>query len=295
MQPDGSFDIVRIGMPASWSRDLYHFLLTSRWRTFFVVLIFVYLCSNLIFAGLYALDAAGVSNARSFWDLYFFAVQTMSTVGYGAMVPQSPWAHAVMVLQSVYGFVLTAISTGLVFAKFSRVRARVLFSREALIHIQDGRPVLTFRAANQRSSHILDATLSLTLVRDEISLEGQRLRRFYTLPLLRDASPLFALVWNIYHVIDENSPLWGATQASLQEGYASLLITFHGIDDGLSQSLHTRHAYNFGDIRFGRRFCDIIGQSPDGRRSIDYTRFHESDELTLPLPWEAAGNTSPQA
>ncbi|HEY9842210.1 MAG: ion channel [Candidatus Sericytochromatia bacterium] len=290
MKPDGSFNIDRLGLRPSYSRDLYHFLLTSSWPVFLSLLIGVYLLSNLVFALCYSLDPAGISHTGSFADIFFFAVQTMSTVGYGAMAPQSIFAHLVMVVQLVYGFVLTAISTGLVFAKFSRVRARVLFSSQALIHRFQDVTVLTFRAANQRSSQILDATVRLTLARDEIGIDGQRMRRFYTLRLLRDSSPLFALVWNVYHVIDEQSPLWGLDAADLQGNFSTLLITFSGMDDALSQPMHTRHAYNPSEILFKRRFQDIIGQNPDGRRYVNYLLFHDTLVLEQPLAWEAAAS-----
>lgn len=284
MRQDGSFDIDRIGLKTSWQRDLYHFLLSSRWAVFLLLLIGTYLLSNLLFSLLYALDAAHISHAENFIQIFFFSIQTMSTVGYGTMAPESFYTQVIMTLQLVFSFVFTAISTGMVFAKFSQVRARVLFSDRALIHLYEGKPVLTFRCANERSSQIIDATLRLTLARDEIGESG-RSRRFYTLSLLRDSSPLFALVWNVYHVIDEASPLWGATPEQLKANHSALLITFNGMDEVLAQQMHTRYAYNSDEILFGERFEDIIGDHPDGRRFIDYRGFHQRRALAGGLPW----------
>lgn len=274
MRPDGSFDVVRLGVQKSWGRDLYHWLLTIRWLAFLSLLTAGYLLLNLVFALLYGLEPQGVQNIqRDFWDHFFFSVQTMSTVGYGFMYPVSVYSQSLMVLQSLVGFLYTAVSTGLIFAKFSRLQARVLFSENTLIHPYEGQQVLTFRAANLRNAHIVDATLKLSLAINEVSQEGMSHRRIYDLKLVRDTSPLFALVWNVYHPLTHDSPLWQHDLESLKAGSAALLLTFSGVDDRLGQVLHTRHAYNWDQLRFQQRFVDIISQN-DGQRIIDYRKFH---------------------
>ncbi len=279
LTPSGSFNIERIGIQSSWWLDLYHFLQTASWRKLIALLSGVYLGSNLLFALFYLPGLAGLANAHpgSFTDAFFFSVQTMSTVGYGYLAPQSLYINGVMVLESLFGFLFTAISTGLIFAKFSRVRARVMFSQVAVIHTQDRQRILTFRAANQRHAEIVDASIKLALTRDEQTEEGHYLRRIYDLPLRRDTSPLFALVWNIIHVIDENSPLHGQTAESLAQSNTILLLTFSGIDDRLSQTLHTRHAYNHSEIVLGERLADIIETRDDGRRVVNYHHFHSTE------------------
>ncbi|MGE3725612.1 MAG: ion channel [Candidatus Sericytochromatia bacterium] len=277
--PSGSFDIERIGLQSSWRHDLYHFLQTASWRKLITLLSGVYLGANVLFALIYLPGLGGLANARpgSFVDAFFFSVQTMSTVGYGYLAPQSLYINGVMVLESLFGFLFTAISTGLIFAKFSRVRARVMFSRVAVIHTQDRQQILTFRAANQRHAEIVDASVKLALTRDEWTEEGHYLRRIYDLPLRRDTSPLFALVWNIIHVIDSSSPLYGQTAESLAQQNTILLLTFSGIDDRLSQTLHTRHAYNHTEIILGERLADIIESREDGRKVVNYHHFHKTE------------------
>lgn len=243
-----------------------------------------YLGTNILFALLYWPGVSGLANARpgSFMDAFFFSVQTLSTVGYGYLAPQSLYINCVMVLESLFGFLFTAICTGLIFAKFSRVRARVLFSQKAVIHKQDNQRILSFRAANQRHAEIVDASVKLALTRDEKTAEGHYLRKIYDLPLRRDTSPLFALVWNIMHVIDENSPLYGQTAEDLAQSNSILLLTFSGIDDHLSQTLYARYAYNHVDIVQGYRLTDIIETRADGRRVVNYERFHQIE----PMPFE---------
>lgn len=267
-------------------KDVYHQIISLSWGWFLILLIGVYVSINFIFALLYASIPEGVSGTYTLLDHFFFAVETMSTVGYGGMTPQTPLAHALMVVQSVIGFLLTAVSTGLMFAKFSRVKAEVLFSRSVLIHLFNGKPVLTFRAANKRNAQIVDAQINVTLVFDEVSDEGIFMRRLQDLKLRRQRTPLFALVWNVYHEIDEDSPLYGLSKQDVMDKQMALIITLYGIDDSLGQTLHTRYVYASHEFVFHQRFVDIMQHQPEGARVVDYQLFH--DVLPQPdlLPWE---------
>jgi inward rectifier potassium channel len=289
LRRDGYFVMERYGIRTGLMRDVYHQIISLSWRWFLLLLIGVYLGINFIFACLYTVIPDGVAGTSgNLMDHFFFAVETMSTVGYGAMSPQTPLAHGLMVVQSVIGFLLTAVSTGLMFAKFSRVKAEVLFSRNALIHLFNGKPVLTFRAANKRNTQIVDAQINVTLVFDEVSEEGIFMRRLHDLKLSRQRTPLFALVWNVYHTIDTESPLYGLSKQDLMEKQATLIITLYGIDDSLGQTLHTRYAYDSHDFAFFERFADITQTKADGTRVVDYRLFH--DRLPQPgaMPWELA-------
>jgi len=290
IRPNGSFNVQRHGMRKSFGRDLYHFFISCRWWLFLVLLIGLYMLLNLCFAGLYALDPVGISQAQpgSLKDAFFFSVQTMSTVGYGSMSPVTTYAHTLMVVQSVVSYLFTALSTGLVFAKFAKVRAQVLFSQKALIQPYNGKPALTFRAANERSSQIVEATVKVFFSRNEFSQEGVRERRIYDLSLLRDSTPLFSLVWNVYHPIEPGTPLYGETEASLIAGQCTLMITFTGIDDVLGQTVHSRYAYNAHEILFNHRFVDIIDIDDEGVRSVNYLHFHQQTALPIAehIRWE---------
>ena len=268
-------------------KDAYHQLLSMSWPAFLTLLVGVYLGISFVFALLYAMIPGGISNSSGTLDeCFFFAIQTMSTVGYGGLAPQTPAAHWLMVTQSIIGFLLTAVSTGLMFAKFSRVQAEVLFSHPALIHIYDGQPVLTFRAANKRNTQIVDAQLNVTLAYNDTTREGIPVRRLYDLELQRQRSPLFSLVWNVYHDITPESPLYGLNKKDLVDRNVSILVTLYGIDDSLGTILHTRHAYDAEQIFFHQRFANIIELKPNGERIIDYQYFHDKVDQELPLPWE---------
>jgi inward rectifier potassium channel len=276
MNRDGGFNVVRKGVPKFYWGDLYHLLLTISWLKFFVFVCSSYVAMNALFACAYLAIGDGIEHARqgNFLDAFFFSVQTMATIGYGAMYPKTLSANVIVVIEVLLGLLGVAIATGLMFARFSIGRARVLFSRVAVIIPYNDMPTLMFRVANERENWILEAQIHLTLVRTEISTEGYEMRRFYDLPLVRNHSPLFALTWTVMHIIDKNSPLYGVSAAEIATDNIELLIIFTGLDETLSQTIHARHSFISGEILWNMRFVDILSRTPDGRRCIDYSHFH---------------------
>lgn len=203
----------------------------------------------------------------------------MATIGYGALYPRTPYANWVVAIEALFGLLGVAIVTGLAFARFSRPTARVMFSRVAVIAPHNGVLTLMYRTANQRYNQILEAQQRVTLVRNEITAEGNFMRRFYDLQLLRSQTPLFALTWTVMHPLDENSPLYGLTAEMLVSQEVEILVTFTGLDETVSQTIHARHSYIPEEILWNMRFVDILSRTPDGQRFIDYTRFHEVTPL----------------
>ncbi|HZG41197.1 MAG TPA: ion channel [Nodosilinea sp.] len=269
--------VVRLGEVRSPWDDLYHRLLTLSWPAFVLVLALAYLAINALFALAYLARDGGIANARpgSFVDALFFSVQTMASIGYGAMYPQTNYANWLVLFEAFIGLMLLAMATGLCFARVSLPRSRVIFSQCAVVAPCDGVPTLMFRAANQRRNRILEARLWVTLVRDETTAEGEFFRRFYDLPLVRAQTPLFALSWTAMHAITPDSPLYGETSASLAAVGGEIVIILTGMDETLSQTIHARHSFVAEEILWHHRFVDILGQTPDGRRSIDYRNFHQ--------------------
>lgn len=280
---DARGTIERLGVPGQRFSDLYHFLLNARWSVVIAVIAGAYLFANFLFALGYLAIGDGIENARpgSFTDAFFFSVQTMATIGYGKMVPHSLVAHVLVTVEALIGMAGVAMATGLMFAKFARPTARVMFSRVAVVTTYDGVPTLMFRAANERSNLILEAQMRVVLTRQEQNAEGLRMRRFYDMALSRSQTSVFTLSWTVMHVIDERSPLFGATRESLAAVEAEIMVSMMGIDDTFSQTVHARHQYPPRNIVWGARFADILTLHPDGRRVIDYDRFHdivETDE-----------------
>jgi inward rectifier potassium channel len=271
------FDVVRKGISHSHWRDPYHLLLTINWPQFIMLLVASYVATNALFAILYLLGGDCIKNARpgSFLDAFSFSVQTMATIGYGAMYPQTDYANLLVCIEALVGLLGVAMATGLMFARFSRPTARVLFTRVAVIAPHNGEPTLMIRVANERRNQILEAQIGLSLLRDEVTKEGQFIRRLYDLKLVRSQTRTFALSWLVMHVIDESSPLYGETPESLAQAQVDIVATLTGIDETVAQTVYARQYYITDEILWNVSFVDIFSKKPDGRRLLDFTRFHD--------------------
>jgi inward rectifier potassium channel len=281
---DSSDRVLAVGLRRPWFRDIYHRTLTIGWCAFLFAGAGLYIALNILFALLYLLQRGAIAEARPgiFADAFFFSVQTMATIGYGRMAPATLYANLLVTVETLFGLMFLAIATGLVFARFSRPTARVRFSRVAVIGPYDGKPTLSLRLANERLNQILQAQVTLTLVRDEETAEGSTMRRFYDLRLARDHTPIFAMTFTILHEIDHASPLYGATPASLEAQHAELVVTATGLDETLASTVHARASYLPQEILWDHRFADMFGWTETGRRAIDYRQFHNTVSLLDP-------------
>lgn len=274
---DRNMKILRKGSSHSNWRDTYHWLLTLSWDKFVIVIIVAYAIVNTLFALAYLAGGDCIANARprSFADAFFFSIQTMASIGYGAMYPKTDYANLVVAIEALVGLMCLAMATGLMFARFSRPTAKVLFSKVAVIAPYNGKPTLMFRTANERHNQIFEAEMQVSLVRDEVSIEGSVMRRFYDLKLVRNQTPIFALTWTGMHIIDESSPLYGETGETLHHSNIEIIVILTGMDETVAQTIHTRHSFLAEEIHWNHRFVDILVTMPDGKRLIDYTSFHE--------------------
>ncbi|AFZ56644.1 ATP-sensitive inward rectifier potassium channel 10 [Anabaena cylindrica FACHB-243] len=274
---NGQFEIMGMGVWHSYWRDPYHLLLTIPWSGFLLLICIFYVAINTLFALAYRLGGDCIANAQpgSFLDAFFFSVQTLASIGYGAMYPTTTYANIIVTIEAMIGVVGIAVMTGLAFARFSRPTARVMFSRVAVIMSQEGLPTLLFRTANQRRNMILEAQIRLYLMRDEVNQDGGSLRKIHDLKLVRSQTPNFSLSWTIMHIIDESSPLFGMTSESLVKTQSLLMVSVSGIDETVAQVVHARHSYAANDILWNSRFVDIMHRTPDGHRYVDYNYFHD--------------------
>ncbi len=280
-----SYSIRVIGARRPGVRDAYHALLRMSWWGVIAVIAFVFIVLNALFAALY-LALGGVANAHpgSFLDAFFFSVQTMGTIGYGAMFPASRAANTIVVLESIVGLLVTALATGLVFVRFSLTRPRVVFGRYAAIGPMDGTPTLMIRLGNDRSNQIFDAQMRLMLTTTSRTAEGVRFYRNADLKLVRDRAPALARSWSVLHQVDEQSPLYGQTPESLARADAELLLSVSGVDDTSLQAVHARWTYEHPSIVWGSRLADILSETPEGDVLLDLRGFHE---LTPTAPTES--------
>lgn len=270
-------EIVRLSPRGSAFRDFYHWLLTTSRLHFTIWLLASYFALNAIFALAYLATGDGIENARpgSFTDAFFFSVQTMATIGYGKLVPQGIAANVLVTFEAGIGLFGIALAAGLIFARFTRPAAGVIFSRAMVVSRFEGQPALMLRMANQRDDQIHEARLHVVLVEDEISREGHYYRRLKDLPLMRSLTPVFGLSWTAMHLIDEASPLYGRSAADLEVTKAVFIALFSGHHEAFQQQVHVRYVYQAADIAWNMRFADIFRTLPDGRRGIDYSCFDE--------------------
>jgi inward rectifier potassium channel len=277
----GQTGLLRVGLKTRLWDDFYHRALTLSWPRFLLVVVAVYLATNVVFAALYMLQPGAVVNARPgmFRDAFFFSVETFGTIGYGVLSPATDYANAVMTVETLTGIMLVALTTGIMFARVSRPTARVIFSKVAVISDYDGVPTLMVRMGNQRASQIVQAEVGISLLRDEVTREGASMRRFYDLKLARSRTPVFAMSFLAMHPLDTDSPLFGATSADLEAMEAELLVTVTGLDETMGQTVHARVSYLPEEVLFGQRYRNIFGLTPDGTRAIDYRQFHQTESV----------------
>jgi inward rectifier potassium channel len=282
-QPDAFVVEVR-GARFSIAGDWYHLMLRAPWWVDLLAIAAAFLLVNVLFAVAYR-RTGGIVGARpdSFSDLFFFSVQTMATIGYGSMYPGTTGAHVLTTCEAIVGIFVIALATGLVFSKFSVIRARVQFASQAVIAPMNGVPTLRFRVGHQRSSRVIDALLRVVLTRTEHTEEGVLMYRMYDLKLERDRAPALSRSWTVMHRITPESPLSGATPGSLAGDEVELTLTLSGVDETSGQVMHAGHTYLDKMVRWGARHADMLSERPDGF-VLDLTRF---DEVIPTTPTDA--------
>jgi inward rectifier potassium channel len=269
------------GLKRNFWSDLNHRAMTAGWPQFFLAAAAVFFCFNLLYAALYALGDRPIANTPDgglIWLLYF-SIETLATVGYGDMHPQTHWGHIIATAEIFTGLSLLAVYTGLIFARFSRPTSRFIFARDAVIGPENNKPNLMIRVANERQNTISGATARLWLLRNVEDDKGRESRRFIELKLLRTENPIFALSWTLYHEIDAGSALNGVTRKGLEDMDGSIILTLTGVDDSSGMNLHARHTYPSPQIKWQHRFADILGRTAEGHVVIDYSKLHDVEKV----------------
>jgi inward rectifier potassium channel len=274
----GDREIIAEGLRLNFWADISHRCMTASWPAFIGGAALVFLVFNAAFGFLYWIGDQPVSNVarNDYLDYLYFSIETLSTAGYGDMHPQTHYGHFIATVELFTGIFSMSLMTGLVFARFARPHARLLFADNPVVSNHEGKPTLMVRFANERHNIIANATAKLWMLRNVVSQEGHPLRRFYELPLVRNEHPALALSWTLYHVLDERSPLHGMGADEFAAISVSLMVVVTGYDVVAAQTVHARRTYDHTDIRFGQRYADILDALEDGRLRIDYGKFHET-------------------
>lgn len=274
----GSTRVHTYGLPRAHLQDVYHYAMVLSWPWFMVVFAFAFLALNTVFAGLYMLSDQAIANQApaGFLGAFFFSVETLATVGYGDMHPANLYAHVVATVEIFVGMTGIALITGVMFARFSRPRARIMFAKNPVVSTMDGRRTLMIRVANARQNMIVDASAKLRLLRNETTPEGHTFRRIFDLKLRRDEQPMFILGWSLMHDIDDESPLKDVPLGSAKAANTTLILSISGVDETTSQTMLSRISYDCAKILWGHRYVDVLYTDAEGQSHMDYTRIHDT-------------------
>ena len=269
--------IIAEGLEQRFFGDFYFQAMTASWPLFVCGLAAAFLLLNIVFALVYMIGDAPIANAgpRSFADLFFFSVETTSTVGYGDMHPQTMFGHVVATAENFVGLVLLAAMTGLVFSRFSRPRARLIFARNPVVSAHNGLSTLAIRVANARNSFMSEATARLWMLGPITTKEGRLLVGFQPMKLTKSENPMFALTWTLFHPIDEESPLFGVPSEEIEASERNFVLSIAGCDETSAQTVRARATYAAQDLRFDHEFVDVFSLDEDGTRHVDYSRVHD--------------------
>lgn len=288
LNADGSFNVRRTGLGLLTSLNPYHALLTISWRKFFGLTMLFYFGANILFAGAYlmcgpgALAAPAGSGIESrFLIAFFFSVHTLATIGYGTISPVGLAANIIVSIESFIGLFGLALCTSLLFARFSRPTASIIFSRRAIIAPYRDIKAFEFRITNARRNQIIELEAKVLFARFE-QVDGKPLRRFYPLKLERNKVVFFPLSWTIVHPMDADSPLYGMSADDLRATKGEFLILLTGFDETFSQTVHARSSYLAEEVVWGARFGDIYNRpANDGLLTIDVRKLHSIEPATL--------------
>lgn len=254
-------------------RDAYHTFLNLPWSAALGLIAIAFFVFNVAFAVVY-LQVGGIQGADgSFIDALSFSVQTMATIGYGVMHPTSNPANGAMIIESMFGIIFTALTTGLVFAKFSRPTTRVRYSSTMVITTFEGKRTLMFRIGNRRSNVIVEAQLHVVAFVTTRTAEGETFYKARDVQLVRDRQVGMTRGWTVMHEIDQTSPLYGLDAKGLADIEIEINIALTGIDSVTMQSVHSIHRYDDTDIKDGFRFMDTLTPLPGGQLLIDLRNF----------------------
>lgn len=282
---DGTFNVERRGLRTASFLNLYHFLLTMSWSRFLLLVLMLYFLSNVLFGALYSLlgDAALIDTSEApmtnvFLRGFFFSVQTFATIGYGTIHPVGVIPNLLVTVESYYSLLANALITGLVFARFSRPEAKIIFSDKAIVAPYRGATGLMFRLVNNRNNQLIELKAQVLYARF-VEENGNFVRRFDLLKLERERVSFFPLSWTIVHPVDEDSPLYGCTEEDLRENDTEILVLLSALDETFAQSVHTRTSYKVDEIKFGYKFSNMYNQTDSSEPiTIDVRRLSKIEK-----------------
>lgn len=288
VNPDGSFNVRRVNQSFYGWLNPYHRFITTTWGHFMLVVMAGFIVANFLFAGLYV--ALGVENLQGadqssawtrFYDAYFFSAQTLTTVGYGRIAPTGFWMSFAAAIESTMGLMAFALATGLLYGRFSRPEAKILFSEKALVSPYLDTTALMFRIVNERANQLIEISVEVALSLLEDLPDGTRTRKYYGIPLERNRVSFFPLNWTLVHPITETSPIFGKTEQDLLRADAEFLILVRATEDTFSQNVYARSSYRASEIEWGAKFRKMYDNQERGTTTLDIAKLSDFDRVPL--------------
>lgn len=284
---DGSFNVKRTGLSFIQNLHIYHTLIEMSWLRFAIVTLSFYTLINILFAFLYVfvgvqhlVGIIGITFADKFWEAFFFSAQTLTTVGYGRISPAGFLASMIAAMESMVGLMGFAIVTGILYGRFSRPTAKIIFSKQAIIAPYRGINALEFRIVNQRKNQLIEVEVQVLLSMNKL-VDGQRKGVFLDLPLEAKRVNFFPLPWTIVHPLDENSPVLGYSRQDLIDADAEIIIMVKAYDDSFSQNIYKRYSYTATEIIWGAKFNILHKNGDDGYVNLMLNQFQEIEKVAL--------------
>jgi inward rectifier potassium channel len=288
MNKGGTPNVKRVGLPFFNTSNNYHNLITMSWTRFWSLVVCGYLIINIFFAFIYMLCGPGSLDGTSgnntfhrFMDALFFSAQTISTVGYGHISPRGMASNSIAALESMMGLLAFALATGLLYGRFSRPSARIIFSENILVapYLEKGKGLM-FRLANLRRNLLIDLEIEIMFSFNEV-VDGKTLRRFYPLRLERRKVSILTLNWTVVHPLDDNSPLIDMTMDDLERSEAGFTILLRAFDDTFSQTVHARTSYQHDDVIWGAKFNPIFNRDSNGGLVLDLSKINDYERTEI--------------
>jgi inward rectifier potassium channel len=288
LNKDGSSNVHRKGLPFFESLSFYHVLISMPWWKFNLIVLACYLTVNMCFAGIYYLvgfeqlgGMIGTTTSDKFWEAFFFSAQSLTTVGYGRLNPVGIGDSIVATIESMVGLLGFALATGLLYGRFSRPGAKILYSNHAVIAPYRDMTGFMIRIANKRKNELIEveATLLMSFIENDAS--GREVRRFEFLNLELKRINVLNTTWTIVHPIDDTSPMHTLTPQDFKNKKVECLLMIKGFDESFSQTVYSRSSYRFDEIEYGAKFTPVIGPGTKGSLVVSLDKIHDIEKAEL--------------
>jgi inward rectifier potassium channel len=273
MNSDGSFNVQRetIGF---WD-NTYHQLIIMPWALFFLLVFGCFVLLNSLFALLYVVigieHLGGVTPGNVLWNFanaYFFSSQTLTTVGYGHISPQGLVTSIVASIESFAGLLAFALISGLLYGRFSRPRAKIVFSEQMLVAPYGKGQALMFRMGHASKSELIETEVQMLIAINQRDETGNLLRNYYPLPLEINKVSFFSLSWTLVHALDERSPVFGFSKQDLADANSEIMVLVKAVEDTNQQMVHARRSYTTNDLVWNARFGPVITRNKKGQPQV---------------------------